>query len=54
VCAARERLIGWVNRLAAVGQWLQPFLPVTGATIGEALSRPLIRRCGPLFPRRDR
>ena len=54
VCAARVRLIGWVNRLAAVGHWLQPVLPVTGATIREALSRPLIRRCGPLFPRRDR
>ena len=54
VRAARERLIGWVNRLEAVGHWLQPFLPVTGATIRAALSRPLIRRCGPLFPRHDR
>lgn len=48
---ARERLTRWVAELSAVGYWLQPFLPATGARIRDWLARRPIRRCPPLFPR---
>ncbi|HSL72704.1 MAG TPA: methionine--tRNA ligase [Longimicrobiales bacterium] len=47
----RAQLSHWVERLAAVGYWLTPFLPATARRIQEALCAPVIRKCEPLFPR---
>ena len=44
-------LSSYVDRLAAIAHWLAPFLPATGAAITERLSRPLISKSNPLFPR---
>lgn len=48
---AREILIPLACRLAAVGEWLRPFLPTTAAAIASALASAAIGKCDPLFPR---
>ena len=48
---AQKKLGPWVARLAAVAEWLAPFLPSTSGTIRGSLSRSPIRKCDPLFPR---
>ena len=50
---AQAKLLPVVDRLAAVGYWLAPFLPSTSQAIREQLSQTLIRKGRPLFPRRS-
>ena len=47
----RATLTTYVDRLAAIAHWLAPFLPATSAAIADRLSRPLISKLSPLFPR---
>jgi methionyl-tRNA synthetase len=49
--AAREKLSPLIKRLASISYWLAPFLPTTSGVIQEQLSRTLIRKAPPLFPR---
>ena len=49
--AAREKLSPIVKRLASLGYWLEPFLPATSKVIQRQLSRTLITKSPPLFPR---
>jgi methionyl-tRNA synthetase len=51
---AQAKLLPLVDRLAAIGYWLGPFLPSTSAAIRELLSQTLISKGSPLFPRRRR
>jgi methionyl-tRNA synthetase len=48
---ARSVLSPLVERLAAIGYWLSPFLPSTSAAIRERLQQTLIRPGRPLFRR---
>ena len=49
--AARKKLIPLVTRLERIGHWLTPLLPATSRVIQAALSRTLITKAQPLFPR---
>jgi methionyl-tRNA synthetase len=51
--AVRARLAGWIERLAAFADGLEPFLPETSARIHAAISGGVIRKCEPLFPRKE-
>jgi methionyl-tRNA synthetase len=48
---ARDSLQRWLERLANLADWLEPFLPSTAARIGDGLRAPQIRKAAPLFPR---
>lgn len=48
---ARKILVPLVERLAATGYWLSPFLPATSAGIRQATTQTLITPGDPLFPR---
>lgn len=49
--SAQAHLSGAVERLAAIAYWLAPFLPATSSVIRNSLTRDVIRRAEPLFPR---
>lgn len=48
---ARQTVSPFVDRLAAIGYWLEPFLPAASAKIREQLSETRIVKRDPLFPR---